>query len=183
MTDINTKDARDSTHSLPEKIKVTISCEDGGPLGGQNQTAQVEYLTSAAPVLLIQRDGRSITTFYRDANAICDMLQELAECEHRKACRQQKTMECEREDEYRQKVTISREDGSPIFSRDQTAHVEYLTEAAPILLIRRGGGSIETLSGGASWVCDMLRELLERDREIERELMEYQCGAERHQKE
>ena len=41
------------------------------------------------------------------------------------------------------KVTISREDGSPVFSHDSAAIEEYLTDDAPVLVIRRDGGALE----------------------------------------
>ena len=143
----------------------------------------MEYLTEAAPVLLIRKDGRSVTTFLGDTNSIRDMLQELAKCECREACRQRKVMKDEQGDECQLKVTISREDGSPIFNQDQEIIVEHLTGAAPVLAIRRNGGSIERIGGDASWVYDMLQGVLERDREIEREIQEYERRAKRQKKE
>lgn len=62
------------------------------------------------------------------------------------------------------KVTISREDGSPVFSLDKAAKVEYLTEAAPVLVIRRDGGTLETIGGDAHSVGEILQDLVERDR-------------------
>ena len=61
------------------------------------------------------------------------------------------------------KVTISREDGSPVFSHDNTAIVEYLTDDAPVMVIRRDGGALETICGNIYSVGEMVQELLERD--------------------
>lgn len=46
------------------------------------------------------------------------------------------------------KVTISREDGGPVFSRDEAPRVLRLDEAAPVLVIVRDGGTLKTYGGG-----------------------------------
>lgn len=84
MTEISTNDARDPMcDGLPEKIKVTISREDGSPLFSRDQAAQVEYLTDAAPVLVIRRDGGSLNTIYGDIHSVGEMFQELLEHDRR----------------------------------------------------------------------------------------------------
>ncbi len=88
MTDINTRDTRSSTHGLPERIKVTISHEDGSPLFTQDRAAQVEYLTDAAPALIVWRNGGSVDTVCGDIFSVNNILQDLLEHERRPKRRQ-----------------------------------------------------------------------------------------------
>lgn len=57
------------------------------------------------------------------------------------------------------KVTISREDGSPVFSRDDAPTVQYLEEAAPVLVIVRDGGTLRTHSGDLHSALDFIEGL------------------------
>lgn len=49
-------------NGLPERIKVTISREDGGPVFSQDEAPRVLRLDEAAPVLVIVRDGGTLST-------------------------------------------------------------------------------------------------------------------------
>lgn len=62
----------------------------------------------------------------------------------------------------RVKVTITREDGSPICGQAGAELVEYLSEAAPVLVLRKSGGTVETFSGELPGVLDMLSECAEK---------------------
>lgn len=57
------------------------------------------------------------------------------------------------------KVTISREDGSPLFIRDGFAHVEYLTKTAPVLVVVLDGGTIRTMQGDQQSAEDFIKGL------------------------
>ena len=48
------------------------------------------------------------------------------------------------------KVTISREDGNPICSAEAEPEPFFVTDADPILIVRKDGGTVETFSGGVS---------------------------------
>ena len=78
MTDrIVQKLGENSMSNLPEKIKVTVSREDGSPLFDYEQTAQVQYLTEAAPVLIVQRDGRTLRTRQGSLQDALDFIEDL----------------------------------------------------------------------------------------------------------
>lgn len=47
------------------------------------------------------------------------------------------------------KVTISRMDGSPVFSREETPQTLCLDEVAPILVVVRDCGTLRTFQGGS----------------------------------
>ena len=57
------------------------------------------------------------------------------------------------------KVTISREDGSPVFSRDEGPQVLRLDEAAPVLVIVRDGGTLRTAHGDLHEMFDFIEGL------------------------
>lgn len=61
----------------------------------------------------------------------------------------------------RVKVTITREDGSPICGQAGAELVEYLSEAAPVLVLRKSGGTVETFSGELHSLKDILKKLLQ----------------------
>ena len=62
---------------LPEKIKVTISREDGGPLFDRDQGTQVGHLMEAAPVLVLVRDGGTLRTHSGDLHSALDFIEGL----------------------------------------------------------------------------------------------------------
>ena len=49
-------------NGLPERIKVTISREDGGPVFSQDEAPRVLRLDEAAPILVVVRDGGALRT-------------------------------------------------------------------------------------------------------------------------
>ena len=57
------------------------------------------------------------------------------------------------------KVTISRKDGSPVFSRDEGPQVLRLDEAAPVLVIVRDGGTLRTAQGDLHEMFDFIEGL------------------------
>ena len=57
------------------------------------------------------------------------------------------------------KVTISREDGSPVFSREETPQTLCLDEAAPVLVIVRDGGTLRTAQGDLHEIFDFIESL------------------------
>ena len=57
------------------------------------------------------------------------------------------------------KVTISQEDGSPVFSRDEVPQVEHLTEAVPVLVVVRDGGTLRTFQGGLQEAFEFIEGL------------------------
>lgn len=61
----------------------------------------------------------------------------------------------------RVKVTISLDDGRALFGLDWDPQTVYLTEAAPVLIVRRNGGTVETVAGDAASAVKFLREVLE----------------------
>lgn len=61
----------------------------------------------------------------------------------------------------RVKVTITREDGGPICGLAGAELVEHLTDEAPVLVLRKSGGTVETYSGELPSVLDMLSEWTE----------------------
>ena len=63
--------------NLPERIKVTISREDGGPLFDYEQTAKAQYLTEAAPVLIVMRDGGTLQTWWGSLQDALDFIEGL----------------------------------------------------------------------------------------------------------
>ena len=66
-----------SDNGLPEKVKVTISREDGGPLFSRDESTQVVILTEAAPVLVIVRDGGTLRTYQGDLQNAADFIENL----------------------------------------------------------------------------------------------------------
>ena len=57
------------------------------------------------------------------------------------------------------KVTISREDGSPVFSREEAPQVLHLDEAAPVLVVVRDGGTLRTAQGDLHEMLDFIEGL------------------------
>lgn len=57
------------------------------------------------------------------------------------------------------KVTISREDGAPLFDRDQSPESVILTEAAPILIVYRDGRTLRTACGDVPWAREFVEGL------------------------
>ena len=66
-------------NGLPERIKVTISREDGSPVSVYAQTPQVLYLDKAAPALVIMREGGTLRVMQSDLNGILDFIEDLTE--------------------------------------------------------------------------------------------------------
>lgn len=64
----------------------------------------------------------------------------------------------------RVKVIITREDGSPICGLAGAELVEYLSDEAPVLVLRKTGGTVEAFSGELPGVLDMLSEWAEGQR-------------------
>lgn len=62
---------------MVDRVKVTISREDGGPLFDCAGSAQVEYLTEAAPVLVVVRDGGTLRTMQGDPQSVVDFIEGL----------------------------------------------------------------------------------------------------------
>ena len=57
------------------------------------------------------------------------------------------------------KITISREDGGPLFAHDESAWVQYLTEDAPVMVIVRDGGTLRTMQGDQQSAVDFIKDL------------------------
>ena len=78
MADINANVVRDTMRDgLPEKIKVTISREDGDPLFSRDQDSQVEHLSEAAPILVVLLDSGTIRTMQGDLHSALDFIEGL----------------------------------------------------------------------------------------------------------
>ena len=60
-----------------DKVKVTISQEDGGPLFDWDDSPMVQDLTEAAPVMVIVRDGGAILTMQGDQQSAVDFIKGL----------------------------------------------------------------------------------------------------------
>lgn len=59
------------------------------------------------------------------------------------------------------KVTITREDGSPICVLTPEPDTVFLTDDAPVLLIRKTGGTVEMFSGDMHSAAALLQEMAE----------------------
>ena len=57
------------------------------------------------------------------------------------------------------KVTITREDGSPICGLAQEADTVFLTDAAPFLLVRKNGGTVEAYAGDLQSTAELFWEM------------------------
>lgn len=58
------------------------------------------------------------------------------------------------------KVTITREDGTPVCEQ-AGEDVKFLTDSAPVLVLRKDGGTVEAFSGDLHSLSELLRELLQ----------------------
>ena len=68
-------------NGLPERIKVTISQEDGSPVFVYAQTPQVLYLDEAAPALVIMREGGTLGTFHGSIQTVLDFIEDLTKAD------------------------------------------------------------------------------------------------------
>lgn len=59
----------------------------------------------------------------------------------------------------RVKITITREDGSPICGQTPEPDTVFLTDAAPVLLIRKTGGTVEMFAGDMQSAAALFREM------------------------
>lgn len=57
------------------------------------------------------------------------------------------------------KVTISREDGGPLFSRDEAPVVEHLTDTSPVLVVLLDSGTLRTMQGDHQSAVDFIQGL------------------------
>lgn len=58
------------------------------------------------------------------------------------------------------RVTVTREDGTPICGQ-AGEDVRFLTDTAPVLVLRKDGGSVEAFSGDLCSLKGLLGELLQ----------------------
>ena len=59
------------------------------------------------------------------------------------------------------KVTVSREDGSPICLAASEVTPDFITDVAPILIVKKDGGTVETIIGNIDTLLEFTARQLE----------------------
>lgn len=59
------------------------------------------------------------------------------------------------------KVMVSREDGSPICRRESEVTPDFITDVAPIMIIKKDGSTVERTMGGIDMLLEFTVQQLE----------------------
>lgn len=62
-----------------DKVKITITWEDGSPICSLSQDADTVFLTDDSPVLLVRKNGGTVEAFAGDMHSAAELLQEMAD--------------------------------------------------------------------------------------------------------